>query len=84
MHRSSTKYMMNLPPFVTFLVSVRIYLFPTNCRSDCIYEYYKFSDTFRPIIISILKSTVSTREHLMLRHIVVNCSCKCYIINLNR
>jgi hypothetical protein len=48
--------------------SVRIYLFPTF-TSHSIQVYYYFSHMFRLIIIiALLRETLDTKEHLMLKY----------------
>jgi hypothetical protein len=57
--------------------NVRIYLFATNCTS--VYKHVYSSDLFQ-LIIAILRKTVYTKKHLMLKHVVAS---GCYNTKLN-
>jgi hypothetical protein len=46
-------------------------LFPTNCKFVGTHVYYYSCDMFRLIIISILRDSADTKEHLKLKHTVV-------------
>lgn len=46
-------------------------IYPANCTSVGVCIYYYSSDLFQLIIIAILRVSVYIKEHLMLKHVVI-------------